>query len=675
MVNGISPYSNQDIWRQMALKDAQKWAQQGALQGQVTQNVQTPQEEIVVMPQQQTQAQQPQAQAPGCTDGKDDGKIGFWQSVKHFGKGILNFGKSLIGFDENGKWSAGKLLKNVAIGAGIAAVCVLTAGTAVPAIIAGVGVASAAGGLGKSIYQFATAKTDAQARAAAEGMGSNTVALAGSVVGAKAAMKGVPGVDASKYTGFKGTVKAAWDSTTIGFKQGWNGIKTGYQAYKAGGWQALKTTAVDGAKSFKATVQTNWKNATKTPTVEEAQAQKVKKYDTEIEQLKAQADDAAKNGNKGVANSLKKKAQRLEEQKANIERAFNEINSEKSLVNAQAKLDNLEKQIALKKKQVETSTNTRQNFIRNHEISQLEQQANIYKNVINQKTQMARNIRSQIDDIDNLPPEAKTADIMTKRAELVKKQKELDFEIPARSLKETYAKNASESTKTLLEKQEAYTKAKEDLAAAEKANKKFEPGDPSDEAMLAQRKLYEAKAAASNAYDELAAAKIANKSNSTLSSATGGYDYTGTFSDKVFQFGRTFNNLYGSAKVPVIGGKKVPFTRFTIPAKVSNTQAMLVSNPYVNSSVGGPSIEEMMLAQMGCTPEQMEQLKALDAAVKAGQMTEEQAMMVLQQVAGGSAPQTAAPQTTQTAAAGQGQIPPYMQMQALDSMLQMYGIA
>ena len=40
-----------------------------------------------------------------------------------------------------------------------------------------------------------------------------------------------------------------------------------------------------------------------------------------------------------------------------------------------------------------------------HEINMLEQQANIYKTVLQQKTQMARNIRSQIDDIDNLPPE------------------------------------------------------------------------------------------------------------------------------------------------------------------------------------------------------------------------------------------------------------------------------
>lgn len=660
MVNGISPYSNQDIWRQMALKDAQKYAQQGALQGQVTENVQAPQDEASIMAAQQPTAQT-QPQSKDCTDGKDDGKIGFWQSVKHFGKGILNFGKSLIGFDENGKWSAGKLLKNVAIGVGIGAICVLTAGTAVPAIIAGVGVASAAGGLGKSIYQFATAKTDAQARAAAEGMGSNTVALAGSVVGAKAAMKGVPGVDASKYTGFKGTVKAAWDSTTIGFKQGWNGIKTGYQAYKAGGWQALKTTVADGAASFKTTVQTNWKNATKTPTVEEAQSQKVKKYDTEIEQLKAQADDAAKNGNKGVANSLKKKAQRLEEQKANIQKAFDEINSEKSLASAQQKLNDLETQIAFKKKQVETSTDTRYQFKTNHEINMLEQQANIYKTVLQQKTQMARNIRSQIDDIDNLPPEAKTADIMKKRAELVKKQKDLDFEIPARTQKEVLAKNTSESAKALLEKQEAYTKAQKELQAAQKAYDKFKAGDTSAERLEAFRTLTDAKAAVSNAYDELAAAKIANKSNSTLSSATGGYDYTGTFSDKVFQFGRTFNNLYGSAKVPVIGGKKVPFTKFTIPSSVSNAQALLVSNPYVNSSIGGPSIDEMLLAEMGYTPEEIAYLKECAEAAKSGQTV-----------------QVPTAQTTgeaQTAAAGQGQIPPYAQMQALDSMLQMYGIA
>ena len=86
--------------------------------------------------------------------GKDDGKIGFWKGLKSFGKGLLNFAGGLIGFDKNGNFSAGRLLKNVAIGAGVAAACVLTAGTALPAIIAGLGVATAGAGLVKSQYQF-----------------------------------------------------------------------------------------------------------------------------------------------------------------------------------------------------------------------------------------------------------------------------------------------------------------------------------------------------------------------------------------------------------------------------------------------------------------------------------------------------------------------------------------
>ncbi len=264
MVSGVYGYSGQDIYRQQAQKRAAEWAQRSAAQLQAAQGQQAGQVQYAQQPQQgyvqYTQQSQPtqQVQQPkGCTDGKDDGKIGFWQGLKSFGKGALKFVGGLVGFDQNGNWSAGRLLKNVAIGAGIAAVCVLTGGT-VPAIIAGAGVAMAAGGLVKSQYQFWTAKTDADAKAAMEGTGSNTLALGLSLVGAKAAMKQVPGVDPSKYTGFKGTLRAGWDSTTIGFKQAWNGIKAGYQAYKAGGWSRVKLVANQSIDSSFTQIRNNW---------------------------------------------------------------------------------------------------------------------------------------------------------------------------------------------------------------------------------------------------------------------------------------------------------------------------------------------------------------------------------------------------------------------------------
>lgn len=661
MAGGIGAYSNQDLFAQDARRRAYLYANQSqAAQAQAAlQNAAMQQQymdEMSVMA-----AQQPSrvSQPEGCKDGKDDGKIGGWQAIKHFGKGIGKFFTGLVGFDKDGNWSAGRLLKNVAIGAGIAAVCVLTAGTAVPAVIAGLGVASAVGGLAKSGYQFFTAKTDAQARAAAEGMGSNTVALAASVVGAKAAMKQVPGVDPTKYTGVKGSFKAAWDSTTIGFKQGWNAVKTGYQAYKAGGWQALKTTATDSAQGFWATVKGNWNNATKQLTAQETQDSRVKDLDNQINEYKTKAAEAT---DKGVKNALNKKVKRLEEQKANIQEAFDDINSQTSLEAAQNKINSLEQKIAFKKRQVATSTDKRFQFKANYEISKLEQQANIYKSVIEQKTTLARNLRSQIDDIDNLAPEAKTAEVMAKRAELVKQQTELKFEIPARSQKEAFVKNSVELTKDLTKKQELFDKAQKELASAEKAYKGFKAGDTSAERLEAFRALTDAKDAARIAAENLQNAKFKARTNNANISAASGYDYVGTYGSKLGQFGKTFNNLYGSKDIPLVGGKKVPFTKYTLPTSIPRSQMLVASSEYVNPTVGGPSLDEMLLAEMGYSPEQ---IKAMQQEIE--QMNQLAAMQ--QSVPQGYMEHPAA----QAPAAGHA--PTMADFQQLDAMLRMYGVA
>ena len=62
---------------------------------------------------------------------------------------------------------------------------VLTAGTAVPAIIAGAGVLTAATGVAKSAYKAHQAKTDAEAEAAWQSIGSGVTGIGLSVAGAK----------------------------------------------------------------------------------------------------------------------------------------------------------------------------------------------------------------------------------------------------------------------------------------------------------------------------------------------------------------------------------------------------------------------------------------------------------------------------------------------------------
>lgn len=578
MVNGLNGYSNQDIMLQEARRKALAAQQNGYVQ----------QTNESIMPQNQ----------PAKSDnvvGKDDGKIGFWKGLKSFGKGLLNFGAGLIGFDRNGNWSPGRFLKNVAIGAGIAAVCVLTAGTAVPAIIAGAGVMSAGAGLVKSQYQFWTAKTDAQAIAAMEDTGSNTAGLGLSLVGAKATMKQVPGVDAAKYDGFMGTLRAGWDSSTIGFSKGLSAITTGYKAYRVGGFQALKTVASENWTGFQNTVVANYKNATKVPTVEENQTNRVKQYDDRITELQEQV---AATTDKGAKYSLNKQIKRLQEEKTNIEQAYNQINSETTFANAQNRINTLQKQIETLKHQTESYTNKRVKFLKEHEIAQLEQQMNVYKSVINQKTTQARNIRAEIETLQKIKVKDRTPEQVAKLTKLREQQRDLGFNLPTRKEYETLSKNVTESSKKVLETQEKYNQATQEFTAAEKAYKKFKEGDTSAERLEAHRTMLDAKDAVNNAYKDMAQAKLENSSNQAFQSAASGADYTGAFVPKAGKFFQTFNNLYGKADVPFVAGKRVPFTQLSVPRTIGKAHTIVATNELVNPSVGGPSLDEMLMQEL-----------------------------------------------------------------------------
>lgn len=120
-----------------------------------------------------------------CTDDKDDGKVGFWNATGNVLEGALksinplNILKNLT-CNEEGKFSFGKTLTNVAIGVGVAALT-----TAFPvaggAVIAGLGAMGAVSGATKALDNVQTAlsaETDAQAKAAWENVGSGSVETA-----------------------------------------------------------------------------------------------------------------------------------------------------------------------------------------------------------------------------------------------------------------------------------------------------------------------------------------------------------------------------------------------------------------------------------------------------------------------------------------------------------------
>ena len=134
-----------------------------------------------------------------CTDGKDDGKIGFFSAIgnaiKGVGKTIVNGVKGMF-TDSEGKFSLGKTLLSV----GTVAACI-----AFPAVgIAACAIGGTMGAIqvGKGIYNAATAETDAEAKEAWQNIGGGAFTVATSAVGAKA---GINAVKATSTAGAGGT--------------------------------------------------------------------------------------------------------------------------------------------------------------------------------------------------------------------------------------------------------------------------------------------------------------------------------------------------------------------------------------------------------------------------------------------------------------------------------------
>lgn len=110
-----------------------------------------------------------------CTDGKDDGKIGFWEGTKNLAKGLIGgIPKAMINHP---------VATAVTVGIGAAATA-LTGGAILP-VLGAIGVASGVGMAGYGTYKAATAKTDGEAKQALEtlGMGVTTTVLSSASAG------------------------------------------------------------------------------------------------------------------------------------------------------------------------------------------------------------------------------------------------------------------------------------------------------------------------------------------------------------------------------------------------------------------------------------------------------------------------------------------------------------
>ena len=120
-----------------------------------------------------------------CTDGKDDGKIGFFNAVGHVVKGA---GNTLVDTvkgcftDEKGDFSIGKTL----LTAGTAAACIAFPPLGLAACAAGATIGAIK--VGHGVYNAATAKTDAEAKKAWQEVGGGALTAGASAVGAKSSL-------------------------------------------------------------------------------------------------------------------------------------------------------------------------------------------------------------------------------------------------------------------------------------------------------------------------------------------------------------------------------------------------------------------------------------------------------------------------------------------------------
>ncbi|MBQ4114769.1 hypothetical protein IJD34_05140 [bacterium] len=112
-----------------------------------------------------------------CTDGKDDGKLGFGETMESFGKGLAGLVKGAMNHP---------IATAVTVGVGAAAVA-LTGGAILPVMVAA-GATMGAGMIGVGAYKAATADTDAEAKQAWETIGTGTFAVGASALGAKSAL-------------------------------------------------------------------------------------------------------------------------------------------------------------------------------------------------------------------------------------------------------------------------------------------------------------------------------------------------------------------------------------------------------------------------------------------------------------------------------------------------------
>lgn len=395
---------------------------------------------------------------------KDDGSIGFGKAALNFAKGVGKFFTGMF-TDEKGNFSIGQTLKTAAIAVGVGAVTVLTAGTAVPAMIAAAGIGVSAIGMGKSIYDIATADTDAEAEAAWQSLGSNTTAGALAVAGAKAVAKG-SAANPSEFDGIGGYAKATkqvFQDSGKAVSESFNGFKTAYKGAGEGittKLGALKEEGIAQKNSFTGKVTENYNKAvygTKGKI-----ENKASKLDKEIADKQKQAKDI-KDKKSPEYTKIKEEISTLKVKKAAIE----EMNKKASWEEGNDIITKQNADLAQKKAELSKATTDAEKSRLNGEIETLETQIKAGKEVLARRTREAQYIQDQINSkqktIDSInkqdkPDTAKIAKLNKEIEELKGKQ---DFELPNGVTKEQVKASNDNLAETKKESTDATNKYNE----------------------------------------------------------------------------------------------------------------------------------------------------------------------------------------------------------------------
>lgn len=364
---------------------------------------------------------------------KDDGSIGFGKAALNFAKGVGKFFTGMF-TDEKGNFSIGQTLKTAAIAVGVGAVTVLTAGTAVPAMIAAAGIGVSAIGMGKSIYDIATADTDAEAEAAWQSLGSNTTAGALAVAGAKAVAKG-SAANPSEFDGIGGYAKATkqvFQDSGKAVSESFNGFKTAYKGAGEGittKLGALKEEGIAQKNSFTGKVTENYNKAVYgTKGKIENEASKLDKEIADKTTQRNKISDKTSNEYKKLDNEINTLTKKRD--------AINNMNETKSWEQGNEIITKQNADLAQKKAELSKATTDAEKSRLNGDIETLETQIKTGKEVLARRTREAQYIQDQINNkqktIDSINKQDKpdTAKIAKLNKEIEELKGRQDFELP-----------------------------------------------------------------------------------------------------------------------------------------------------------------------------------------------------------------------------------------------------